>query len=175
MDILKHFFEEPEKEFHLREIARLSRLAPSTASKHLSNMAKSELLILRSDKGFSLFRSNTENTVYRDFKLFYNLLKIRNCGLIDFLAEEFNHPKCILLFGSFRKGENSKGSDIDIFIETPSKKETDVSKFEKALGHSIHLLQFSSSEIELMKTKNKEMLNSIINGISLYGYFEVFK
>ena len=174
MDILRHFFEEPEREFHLREIARLIGSAPSTASKYISELVEIKIITARSSKGFKLFKSNTENALYNDCKLFYNIHQIRNSGLIEFLVEEFNHPKAIVLFGSFRKSENIPESDIDIFIETARKKEPNLTKFEKKIGHPVQLFQFSRNEIGQMKSRNKELLNNIVNGIVLEGFFEVF-
>ncbi len=175
MDILKFFFEEPERDFHLREIARLAGISPSTASKHLSYLTEKKIVTAKSEKGFSLFRSNAGAALYRDMKLFYNIYRIRNSGLVDYLAEELNNPKCIVLFGSFRRADNIASSDIDIFAETPVKKMPDLSKFEKILGHSIQLFQFSTAEIVNMAEKNKELLNNIVNGIVLEGFFEVFR
>ena len=173
VDSLKPFFEEPEREFHLREISRLIGLAPSTASKHLSELVEYGIITTRSSKGFKLFKSDTESTLYKDSKLFYNLYKIRCSGLIEFLADELNHPKSIILFGSFRKSENIPESDIDIFIETAGKKEINLTKFEKKIGLPVQLFQFSSNEIEQMKSKNKELVNNIINGIKLSGYIKL--
>ncbi len=34
---------------------------------------------------------------------------------------------------------------------------------------------FVEKDINKLKEKNKELLNNIINGITLYGFFEVFK
>ena len=175
MDVLRHFFEEPEREFHTRELARLAGFAPSTISKYLAEMVKSSVIVARESKGFMLFRSNTQSMLYKDAKLFYNIQQIRKSKLVEFLVEQFNQPKAIILFGSFRKSENVPGSDIDIFIETAAKKDADLRKFEKKLGHSIQIIQFSSKEVEQMKTRNKEMLNNIINGFLLEGYFEVFR
>jgi|TARA_B100001971_G_C18235728_1_gene567046 predicted nucleotidyltransferase/predicted transcriptional regulator len=174
MDILKCFFEEPEREFHLRELARSANLAPSTISEHLSELVKIGIITSKTDKGFKLFRSNAEIALYKDTKLSYNMYQIRNSGLIDYLIDEFNYPKTIILFGSFRKSENIPGSDIDIFIESAIKKQLDMSRFEKKLKHSIQLFQRSKKDIEKMKSKNKELLNNIINGIVLEGFFEVF-
>lgn len=175
MDILTYFFEEPEREFHLREMARLSGLAPSTISKYLTKLAAKNIVIARNSKGLRIFKPNTENKLYKDLKLFHNLMKIKNSGLLDYLTGEFNYPKAIILFGSFRKSENIPKSDIDLFIETKTKKNLDLSRFEKKLNHPIQLFQFSSEEIQIMKVKNKELLNNIVNGVLLEGYFEVFK
>ena len=100
----------------MRELARLSKLAPSTVSKYLKKLAAEKIILVKKSKGFSIFKSNGENATYKDMKLFYNLINLRKSGLIDRLSEEFNHPKAIILFGSFRKAENIPESDIDIFI-----------------------------------------------------------
>jgi len=175
MDMLKYFIEEPEREFHLREIARLAGVSPSTVSKHLSELSKSGTVVCTSNRGLKLFRANTGNFVYRDAKLFYNLSRLRESGMIEHLTAEFNHPKSIVLFGSFRKSDNVAGSDIDIFIQTPLKKDPDLSRFEKSLGHPVQLFLASDTDVERMKKKNKELLNNILNGIVLEGFFEVFR
>src|SRR3989338_8546270 len=93
VDILRYFFEHPEKEFHLRELARMASLSPSTISSHLSRMVGGKLIISRKDKGFNLYKSNTENKLYKESKLFYSINTIRKSELLDFLNRELNHPK----------------------------------------------------------------------------------
>ena len=175
MDTLKHFFEEPEREFHLRELARIMNASPSTVSNDMDYLEKRGLIISSTSRGFRILKANNENRVYRLLKIAYNSYKIRESGLIDFLNEELNNPKSIILFGSFRKGENIPGSDIDLFVETPTKKGLDLAGFEKRLGHPIQIFRFAKKDIEAMKKSNRELLNSIINGIVLEGFFEVFR
>ncbi|MBU2496753.1 MAG: ArsR family transcriptional regulator [Nanoarchaeota archaeon] len=174
-EILKYFIEEPEKEYHIREIAKITKKSPSTISKYLEKFEKEGLLISRKKFNHLLYKSNTENLLFKNIKLSYNLKKLNESGLIDFLVDNFNNPEAIILFGSFSKAENFQGSDIDILIITPKKKEIDLSTFEKNLNHKIQLFLHSNKEINKIKTKNKELLNSFINGIVLYGFWELFK
>jgi len=95
-----------------------------------------------------------------------SIQKIYDSKLIDFLSEIFN-PKCIVLFGSFSKGEYDKTSDIDIFLQA-EEKTYDLSKHEKKLKHTINLF----FESDLTKISN-ELFNNIINGIKLAGYIKV--
>jgi predicted nucleotidyltransferase len=78
------------------------------------------------------------------------------------------NPSCIILFGSIRKGESDKTSDIDIFVESSVKKSLDLSKFEKKIGHKIDL--FIESDL---KNLNSNLFNNVINGIKLYGSFKI--
>ena len=78
-------------------------------------------------------------------------------------------PKCIVLFGSFQKGEDIEQSDIDLFIESPKLK-IDLKKFEKKMKRKIEL-HFK----ENFSKYPKELKNNIINGTVLFGFLEGFK
>jgi len=175
MDILKYFIEEPEREFHIREIAKIINKSPTTISKYLKHLEKSNLLISRKEYNHILFKANTESAQYKDEKLAYNIRKIRNSGLIDYLIEQFNYPEAIILFGSFAKSENTKNSDIDLLIISSLNKQIELISYENKLKHNIQTFIVSNNEIDKMKTKNKELLNTWLNGIPLYGFWEVFK
>jgi len=174
-NILKYFINEPEREFFVRELAKLNKKSPTTISKYLHQLKKENLLTSKNKYNHLLFKANTESRKFKDKKLFYNIEQLRKSGLIDYLVEEFNQPTAIILFGSFSKANNIPQSDIDLLIVTPVKKELKLSKFEKILKHNIQLFLYSQAEIERMKIKNKELLNNLINGFTLFGYWEVFK
>ncbi len=172
--LLEYFINEPEKEFHIRELAKSINKSPTTISKYLAHFKKKSILISRRKFNHLLYKANTENPYFKDLKYSYNIKQLRDSGLIDYLVEEYNQPKTIVLFGSFAKAENISKSDIDLLIITPLKKENDLSKFEKKLGYKIQLFLHSSTEINTMKTKNKELLNSWVNGLVLEGFWELF-
>ena len=174
-NILKYFIENPEKEFYVRELSKLTRKSPTTISKYLNKFKKEDLLISNRKLNHFLFKANSENKEFKDIKLRYNLKKIRKSGLLDHFIDKFNDPKSIILFGSFAKAENIEKSDIDILVITPNKKKICLDKFENILKHNIQLFQHSEKEIDAMKSKNKELLNTWVNGFILYGYWELFR
>jgi len=173
--ILRFFIEEPEKEFHVRQLSKLLKKSPTTISKYLKEFEKKGFL--KSDRKLNhlLFKSYTESEKFKKLKLNYNLDTLQESGLIDYLVKQFNHPAAIVLFGSFAKAENILKSDIDLLIISPLKKNIKLEKFEGKLGHKIQIFIHSKKDIDKMKQKNKELLNSWINGIVIYGFFEVFK
>ena len=164
----------PHTWFHVREIAKLSKLSPTTASVYLEEFRKNELLERKRERNHILYRANSQNKAYLDLKLYHNTKKIRDSGLMDFLNEELNYPQAIILFGSFRKAENTTKSDVDIFILSPVKKELKLNPFEKKIGHRIQLFTHSKEEFNTMKKSNKELVNNIVNGIVLEGFLEIF-
>ncbi len=174
-ELLKHFFDDPHREFHLREFARIHKISPTTAGKILENLRKENYLLKRKERGHLLYRANTDGEEYKNLKAFYNVSKITNSGLVNFLVDEFNYPEAIVLFGSYAKAENTLKSDIDIFVLSEVKKEPDVSKFEKALKCKIQLFSADRTKFNQMANDSKELLNNILNGRILYGYLEVFR
>lgn len=174
-DVLNLFMEEPQRQYNVREVARLTGLTPTTSSKYLRKLLKDGFLIKKKNRNMLLYSAHTESQSFRDFKIYYNIKKIRYSGLIEFIEKELNYPEAIILFGSYAKGENAKNSDIDLFILSESKKVLDLTFFEKKLKAEIQTSIHSRHDTEIMKLKNKELLNNIINGIKLSGFFEVFK
>ncbi len=174
-NLLEYFIKEPEREFHIRELAKLTKRSPTTVSKYLIKFKKDKILNSKKKFNHLFFKANIENPIFKDLKLFYNIKKLRESGLVDHLIEEFNHPEAIILFGSFRKAEDFPKSDIDMLVITSLKKEINLIKFEKILGHKIQLFLHSNKEIDNMKVKNKELLNTWANGLVLNGFWEIFK
>ncbi|MBI4159493.1 nucleotidyltransferase domain-containing protein [Candidatus Woesearchaeota archaeon] len=154
--VLELFFNNPEEYFTIRRINKETKVPTSTIQRYLR-----ELRI----KGIIDEKNKFSYNNYSKFlKTFFMINKMYEAGLIDFLIKELN-PSLIVVFGSVRKGEYDKDSDIDIFIETPVKKELSLKEYEKILKHKIDI--FLESNI---KRVPKSLLNNILNGIKLFGY-----
>ena len=93
--------------------------------------------------------------------------------MIEFIDEYFHNPKSIVLFGSFRKGEDISNSDIDIAVENDDFKKykttslRELSKFEKVIGRNIQIHLFNRKNVDI------NLFNNITNGIVLSGFLEV--
>lgn len=155
--VLEVFYENPEKIFTVREISKRTKIPKSTVHQYLVQLNKENLI-----EGNQA--SNSE--IFKLKKTFFYMNRLYYSGLITFIIEQL-HPSCIILFGSFRKGESDKDSDIDLFIES-HKKEIDLTKFEKKLKHPIQL--FIEKDINDLPDK---LFNNIVNGIKIQGYFKI--
>lgn len=167
--ILKVFFDDPKKKFGLKEISKLSNVAHTSVKNELERLIKQKLIIkeieIKGKRRFPLYSPNI-NKEFLELKRIYNEYQIRQSGLIEHLKVTFM-PNSIVLFGSLSRGEDTKESDIDLFIESKPK-EADLKKFEKRLNRKINLT--FKSNINLLK---KELLNNVLNGIILYGIIEI--
>lgn len=171
--ILEFFIKNPEKEFYVRQIAKLIKKSPTTISKYLKEFEKRKVLRSEEKLNHLLFKANIKNPEFRQLKLNYNLSLLNNSEIIDYLVKQFNYPEAIILFGSFSKAEDISSSDVDLLVISPSKKEIKLEKFEKKLNHKVQI--FVKSKDNIKKMKNKELLNQWINGIVVYGFWEIFR
>lgn len=157
--VLEFFFENPSIQLTIRDLARKLKLSPSTLHIHLLNLRKEGLI--------SKENQWVDNWYNRLLKSNYYLEKFAKCGLIDYLDQELA-ASSIIIFGSFRKGESNQESDIDLFVECGQNKRLNLSSFEKKLGHKIQL--FTKPDINLLP---KNLLNNVVNGIKIKGYFNL--
>jgi predicted nucleotidyltransferase len=165
LNILKIFFESPTKEFNVREIARILKIAPATASNQLKALAKKEILSERKERILNLYKSNPESEIYLDVKKFYNIRKIKDSGLIEEINKFYLKPT-IILFGSASYGLDTEDSDIDLLIISEKTKVfPDTGKFEKILNRRLQLFIVK----EIKELKNEHLINNILNGAILQG------
>ena len=167
--ILELFFKFPLKNFYLREISRETNIAMTSVKRYMGELIKEKLIVKISGGIYPTFKSNrdSDDGIFRFYKKLNIIEKLYTSGLLSFINDKCN-PKCIILFGSSSRGEDIKGSDIDLFVQS-SEIKLDLSKFEKNFGRKINLF-FESNFSRL----NKELKNNILNGIVLSGYIGVF-
>jgi len=164
--VAKLFFDSPERLFHIREMARLTGLSAPGVVKIVSRLKKRGLLTSEKSRTVEIVKAS-KTDVFLQLKRCHNLLGLYESGLVAKLREAYEEPEAIVLFGSFAKGEDISKSDIDIAIITKKQLGLRLSDFEKMLDRSIKLY-----EIQLAKAE-KEFLNTLANGIVLYGYLKV--
>lgn len=165
--IMEVFFNFPSQGFHIREISRLTKIPVSTVSRIVKEILKENLLIIKRKTPILELQANLESKEFINSKKEFNISRIKNTGLLDFLVSHYNEPEAIVLFGSYSRGEDIERGDVDLMIITHKKINPNLEKFEKLIHRKIHLLEMASSEIK------KELLNNVINGVILYGYLKI--
>ncbi len=157
--LLELVFEHPGKSFTIREISRKTRIPASSVQRYLKKLRQA---------GLATKENRPETSAYFKFrKAVFILDKLFETGLIKYL-EEHLRPSAIIVFGSARKGEYDKDSDIDIFVETTKSADIDLKQFEKKLSHKVQL--FAEKNINDLPN---DLFNSVVNGIKLSGYLKL--
>ncbi len=168
-------FRYPEKEFSLSDLAKEAGVAKANIGNILEEFQKVGLITIEKLSKIWRIKPNQTNWLYVRSKIVYNLNSVYGSGLVEFLVDFFNNPKAIVLFGSFRKGEDLSNSDIDIAIESNQVKEyktiavRELSEFEKIIGRKIQIHLFNRESVDI------GLFNNIANGILLSGFLEVKK
>jgi predicted nucleotidyltransferase len=171
--ILEILIQFPEKEFSLSDLAKESKVSKAHMGGMLEELLKIEFIKIEKLNKIWRIKANQNNLDFMRSKINYNLNLIYQSGIIEFLNEYFKNPKAIILFGSFRKGEDISSSDIDIAIETDTARIHEVieldemTEFEKVMKRKIQIHLFNRKNMDI------NVFNNIANGIVLSGFLEV--
>ena len=156
--VLSVFFAEPTKIHYIKAISKKIKLAPTSVKNHLKTLLDKGFLLKKKSEIYEGYKANRENSEFIFYKKIYNLTSIHESGLEKELKK--NYPKAIILFGSYAKGEDTENSDVDIFIDSKTKK-LEIEKFENALNRKIHLIFANEAD--------KKLKGSVNQGIILLG------
>ena len=171
--VLEVLFRYPEKEFSLSDLAKEAGVAKPHIGAILTSLEQLCFITITRLTKIWRIKANQQSRNFIKSKIIYNLNFIYQSGLVEFLTEHFGNPKSIILFGSFRQGEDFSTSDIDLAIETDETEEYKtielriLSDFEREIGRKIQIHLFTRKDIDI------HVFNNIANGIVLSGFLEV--
>jgi len=168
--IKEHFFINPNSKLRVRQIEKLLKLPLPSVIKYCKELQTEGILTTIKTENIVFYTGDRANNNFLLEKKLFNIKSFYDSGFIEFLRIELNNP-VVILFGSYSKGEDTENSDIDVYVETPSKKEISIEKFEKLLKRKIQIFRHKS----IREIKNIHLSNNILNGIILNNYIEVFK
>src|SRR3989338_8660624 len=170
--VFEVFFDNPDKQHYLIDMARKIGLAHTSVKKILDDLPKERLIIKSVEKkgrrNFPLYKANISEKKFKIYKREFNIYSLLESGLVEHLQEKLS-PKSIIVFGSYEHGDDNEESDIDIYLEC-KKEKIEVKKFEKKLKRKIEL-HFN----ERFSDYSKELKNNIINGFVLGGFLGGYK
>lgn len=165
--IAKLFFEQPIKQFQLREVSRLSKIAPPSAKRYLEELQKQGLIKEESGNIYRAYKACRDADIFKEWKQMSMLIELRVSGIIEMIHNSCS-PDAIILFGSAARGEDIEKSDIDLAIIS-EEKDLKFEKYESKLHRKISLHFFPQ-----FNKVSKELKNNVLNGIILSGYLKVF-
>jgi predicted nucleotidyltransferase len=154
----------------VRQIERVVKVPLPSVIRYTKELEKENILKRSEIANVIVYLADRTSQQFLLEKKLFNIMQLFSSGLIAFLVERLSNPT-IVVFGSYSRGEDIEKSDIDFYIETPSKKKINLNKFEKALQRKIQFFIYNN----IQNVENKELANNIVNGITLNGFVEVFK
>ncbi|MBN2421175.1 nucleotidyltransferase domain-containing protein [Candidatus Woesearchaeota archaeon] len=174
LKVLYWFFSYPETSVGLSDLSEQLVIAKKTA-KIIVNQFVQEGFLKVEVLG-KLWRISCNRTHAYNFtkKIPYNLDMIYSSAILLEIHKHFPNPKAVILFGSYRKGDDTEKSDIDIAVEIPGKEEIKmielgvINQFGYRTTVKINLFIFSDR-----KKIDVNVFSNIANGIVLEGFLEV--
>lgn len=171
--IQHYFFDYPAKEFSLNDVCSAVNVSKTTANVVVGQLVKEGFLKKEAIGKLWRISCNLEHHYNITRKMPYHLVLIYESGIIPAVREAVPDARTIILFGSYRKGDDIETSDIDIAAEVLSDDEHKIVEigviplFGYRQNVPVNLHVFSRNNISL------NLFANIANGIILEGFLEV--
>jgi len=170
--VLFFFFSFPDISIGLNELVNKIKISKTNANKIVTKLQKKGFLIKEVIGKSWRIKCNKNHIYNRSKKIAFNLQLIYESNVINEIHKKIPNSEAIVLFGSYRKGDDIEKSDIDIAVNIIGKefKIEELGKIEN-LGYrkdvTVNLHLFSKDKIK------KNLFANIVNGIVLEGFLEV--
>jgi predicted nucleotidyltransferase/predicted transcriptional regulator len=165
LKVLEFFFTDSRAEFHEREVIRRANISKGSANKILRRLAALDLLI-RTKKGRMVFYAlNESDPRIKQLKILNNVWTLH-----DFVSDNKDRMRKMILFGSSADGTDIGESDYDILILTDQKtslKES-ISRFNRNSSRKISPIALDMNEFVKMKREDRSLFERIDRGIVLW-------
>ena len=181
--ILKLFYE--EKQLHLREIARRTKLKGQSITRYLNQLEKDHILTSTREGNLKKYSLQKNKKVYAlrtllDIQRLEHLPFLRKKALAHFLNKLPQQPVFVILFGSTAKGTYREDSDIDLLLITNRTISTTEAQQEAKALTSIKISTFQityTNFLKELKLKEDPVIQSaLFSGYPIYNhifYYEV--
>lgn len=164
-ELLQFLCTHPTTEFSISELAEENGISKPWAAEKVDEFREEGIVTVEEKGNMKQVRFNRDSDGAKRLKQVINLEAFRRSGVLDEIVETFSYPETVVLFGSFAKGEDVERSDIDIAVISTEEGDVEGSILERDV--SLHV--FNPGEVP------GNMVESLANGIVLYGHLEVGK
>ncbi len=167
------FFAFPRNKIGLTELSRSINSSKTSAKKAVEALLEQEFITREIAGKTWILVANSKNFLFVRKKIPYHFDKIYESGILEAIHKLVPQARSIILFGSYRWGDDNEESDIDIAVETLGNKELEIVKLGivEQIGYRtnvpVNLHIFTRNKIDL------NLFANIANGIVLEGFLEV--
>jgi len=174
--VLYWFFSFPDIETGLNNLASDLNISKTTAKKIINNLVKEGFLNKKIYGKTWRITCNINHIYNSTTKISFNLAMVYHAyygRMKDQILKIVGNSKSIVLFGSYRKGDDNDKSDIDIAVEVTGNEDVRIvelcaiSRFGFRNNVKVNLHIFSRNKVDL------NLFSNIANGIVLEGFLEV--
>jgi len=162
--ILALFFLNPDQEYYFSEVVRLTGTRQGVIQRELKSLAEAEILNTEKRGRQKFYSVNRKHPIFQDlrniiFKTFGVLGKVREA--LELLGEKID---VAFVYGSFARGEEVSGSDLDLFVVGKIRLDelvSTLSSVEQAIGREINPTLFAAAEFKKKWSQENHFLKSV--------------
>ena len=167
--VLARLLLNPDREFYLREIVRLTGFAPRTIQVTVDQLVGDDLLRDRRDGNRRYFQANSNHPFFGPLRDLF----LRSEGLADVLASALGEDKIdwAIVFGSIPEGTATAESDVDLLIVGDlglKEAVTRLSGVSEELGREVNPIVWKREEYERRRQERDHFLMRVEEGETLY-------
>jgi predicted nucleotidyltransferase len=163
--ILGVLFSQPDRAIHLRELARIAEVNPSSIQREVRTLVDAGILTRVTRGNLQEFQANRECPVFDELSGFAR----KTFGIADVIrsALEGLSIDVALIFGSIAKGIASAHSDVDVLIISNTGYREALARMmaiEKKIGRPINIKHFRADEFQDLARSGNAFALEIIDG-----------
>jgi hypothetical protein len=173
--ILYWFFSFPDSPIGLNDLSSATEISKTTAKRIIAELEKTGFLKKNVYGKTWIITCNKDHVFNLTKKVVFNLAMVFDAyysGLRD-QSSTFGNAQAVVLFGSYRKGDDTEKSDVDIAVEVTNNTDLKIIQlgvipqfgYRKNVPINMHI--FSRNKIDI------NLFSNIANGIVLEGFLEV--
>jgi len=176
LKVLNWFFSFPDIETGLNDLSAELKISKTTAKKIIEVLEKESFLIKKVYGKTWRITCNKSHIYNFTRKVAFNLSMVLEAyagGLREHIRSVVGNAKAVILFGSYRKGDDTEKSDVDIAVEIAGNEDIKIIRlgviplfgFRPDVPVNLHV--FSRDKIDT------NLFSNMANGIVLEGFLEV--
>lgn len=168
--VLTALFEQPDRRFYVRELARQSGISVGALQSELSTLAEADLITREKDGNRVLYQANSASQVFGEIRS----LVLKTCGMpvrirraLEPLGKAIHYAT---IYGSVAKGTNQSRSDVDLLVvgEVPYEKLLEaLHPLEDQFGREVSVRLFGPSDFSQRLAQQDRFLAGILQGPTL--------
>lgn len=169
--LLALFFLNPDREYYFSEVVRLTGTRQGVIQRELKNLAEADILNVETRGRQKFYSVNRKHPIFRDLR---NVI-FKTFGVIDKIREALEplgkKIDVAFVYGSFARGQEVSGSDLDLFVVGRAQLDELVgalSSVEEVIGREINPSLHSAAEFKSKWSKKNHFLKSVANAEKEY-------
>lgn len=164
--LLARLFLEPQRDFRLRELARLTGISAGSVLHELKQLQAADLVRRTEERNLVTYRANPASPVFEELRGIVEKTSGIDGMVREALSGAGRKIRLALIYGSVAKGTNRASSDVDVLVVGDIAFEPLVrllQPVEERIGREISPRLYSTAEFRAKRSSDR-FLKSVLSG-----------